>query len=359
MNLQGGKKEKKTVTSLELVDQINIFRKEDGNNSVLRHADLLKKIEAEFAEEIDQRIISPVSYKGGNGQQRKMYELSGDDALQLLNSESRFVRKQTVKLIRGMEEEISKMKLPQTKMEWIEFSMEQEKENLRLSETIEEQKPAVELKETIVASDRMITIGEACRLLNTGKKRLMEWLRINGFLLKKGTLPLQKYINSGLLDYKVDLSNPNSPTPTLMFTTKGFELISRLIKDDVKISAEWQEIEGIKTRDLTGFYVITLKQGKCVSSKIGITQNLNKRLDNFIEEGCEILDQHFFDFKSEEKARSIESFLKERVIFAIKEKNGGVKLKYGGTELFAHTYKRAIISKAEELSADWDKKYTV
>ena len=69
MNLQGGKKEKKTVTSLELVDQINIFRKEDGNNSVLRHADLLKKIEAEFAEEIDQRIISPVSYKGGNGQQ--------------------------------------------------------------------------------------------------------------------------------------------------------------------------------------------------------------------------------------------------------------------------------------------------
>lgn len=51
-----------TVTSLELVKQINLFRGAEGNKAVLQHKDLLKVIRDEFSEEINGGKISPVTY---------------------------------------------------------------------------------------------------------------------------------------------------------------------------------------------------------------------------------------------------------------------------------------------------------
>ncbi len=50
------------VTSLELVEQINIFRKEEGKSD-LKHYDFLKIIRDEFEEEINGGEISSVEYK--------------------------------------------------------------------------------------------------------------------------------------------------------------------------------------------------------------------------------------------------------------------------------------------------------
>lgn len=44
---------KNTVTSLELVEQINFFREQEGNKTELGHNDLLKIIRDEFEEEIN------------------------------------------------------------------------------------------------------------------------------------------------------------------------------------------------------------------------------------------------------------------------------------------------------------------
>lgn len=41
---------KNTVTSLELVEQINFFREQEGNKTELGHNDLLKIIRDEFEE---------------------------------------------------------------------------------------------------------------------------------------------------------------------------------------------------------------------------------------------------------------------------------------------------------------------
>lgn len=54
---------KNTITSLELVEQINIFRKQDGKKAELQHKDLLKIIRDEFEDEIDEGKFSPTSYK--------------------------------------------------------------------------------------------------------------------------------------------------------------------------------------------------------------------------------------------------------------------------------------------------------
>ena len=59
--------EVKTITSLELVEEINMFRNQEGGRATLEHSDLLKVIRNEFEEEIDEGIISPVSDLGGNG----------------------------------------------------------------------------------------------------------------------------------------------------------------------------------------------------------------------------------------------------------------------------------------------------
>ena len=40
---------KETITSLELVEQINLFREKEGNRAELKHYDLLKIIRDEFS----------------------------------------------------------------------------------------------------------------------------------------------------------------------------------------------------------------------------------------------------------------------------------------------------------------------
>ena len=63
-------KEKNTITSMELLEQINLFREQEGNRAKLQHYDLLKVIRDEFEEEIDAGKISAVEYKDKKGEKR-------------------------------------------------------------------------------------------------------------------------------------------------------------------------------------------------------------------------------------------------------------------------------------------------
>lgn len=58
---------KNQITSLELLEQINFFRGQEGNRSELQHKDLLKVIRDEFEEEINEGKISPVTYRDKKG----------------------------------------------------------------------------------------------------------------------------------------------------------------------------------------------------------------------------------------------------------------------------------------------------
>lgn len=51
---------KDKITSLDLLKQINYYRKQEGNRVELQHYDLLKIIRDEFSEEVNERKISPV-----------------------------------------------------------------------------------------------------------------------------------------------------------------------------------------------------------------------------------------------------------------------------------------------------------
>lgn len=115
---------KEMITSLELVKQINIFREEEYNYKIqngielgkveekngcytkLEHKDLLKIIRDEFEEEINEGKISLVNYKDDKNEERPMFELTLEQAKQVLIRESKYVRKAILQYINKLENKI-------------------------------------------------------------------------------------------------------------------------------------------------------------------------------------------------------------------------------------------------------------
>ena len=94
----------KTITSLELVEQINLFRKEEGKDVELQHKTMLAIIRDEFEEEIGQQKILPTSYKDQWNREQPMFELTIAQGKQVLLRESKFVRRHVVAWLERFEE---------------------------------------------------------------------------------------------------------------------------------------------------------------------------------------------------------------------------------------------------------------
>ncbi len=88
---------KNMITSLEILEQINIFRKQEGNKTELRHDTLLNIIRDEFEEEIGvQKILETYYIHPQNKQKYPMFKLTIPQGKQILVRESKFVRKAVI-----------------------------------------------------------------------------------------------------------------------------------------------------------------------------------------------------------------------------------------------------------------------
>ena len=95
---------KETVTSLELLEQINIFREQEGK-SKLEHYQILRKIRDEFTA--DKIIVS--KYKDKTGKENDMYILTFNQSRQLATRESKKVRTAIFEYIEKLENAIIKL----------------------------------------------------------------------------------------------------------------------------------------------------------------------------------------------------------------------------------------------------------
>lgn len=99
---------KKTITSLELVEQINLFRKEEGKETELLHKNLLAIIRDEFEEEIQELKIQPLfkirQLPNGGSKEDPYFELTIAQGKQVLLRESKFVRKRVVEWLESLEQ---------------------------------------------------------------------------------------------------------------------------------------------------------------------------------------------------------------------------------------------------------------
>jgi anti-repressor protein len=209
-----------TIKSTEIVDIINDFRKAEGNENILQHYDFMKKIrkEIETLENLDlggRGNFSESSYNNSQNKKQPCFELNRDGMLQMLNSESTYVRYKTIEYINKLEE---KLKIPTTYKEALLqlVQAEEEKELLELEnkqkgQIIEEQKPKVIFADAVSASHTSILVGELAKILkqngvDMGQNKFFQWLRNNGYLIKrKGTdynMPTQRSMEQGLFEIK-------------------------------------------------------------------------------------------------------------------------------------------------------------
>ena len=116
-------KNENEITSKELLEQVNFFRKKEyefksknniltkaeskkGKFTELLHYDFLKIIRDEFSEEIGLGKISESYYKNSQNKKQPMFIMTLNQAKQLLARESKFVRKAIIEYIEKLENKL-------------------------------------------------------------------------------------------------------------------------------------------------------------------------------------------------------------------------------------------------------------
>lgn len=122
-----------TMTSLEVVDLINKFRKEEGNEIVKEHKDFLKSIRNEIASLERAGItnggnFSLVNYTDAKGELRPCYQMNKAGIMQMLNKESALVRHKTQEYIEALENKLKQQVKPLSPMELLELQFKAIKE---------------------------------------------------------------------------------------------------------------------------------------------------------------------------------------------------------------------------------------
>lgn len=106
---------------------------------------------------------------------------------------------------------------------------EEREKNKRLKEDVTRMKPKEVFADAVKTSHTSILVGDLAKILKqngieTGPKRLFEWLRNNGYLIKRnGTdrnMPTQKAMEMGLFEVKESIVNNPDGSVRITKTTK-------------------------------------------------------------------------------------------------------------------------------------------
>ena len=111
-------------------------------------------------------------------------------------------------------------------------------------EWIEELKPAVEFAKTVKNSEDAISVGEAAKILGTGRQRLFTVLRKRQWITRHNE-PYQKAITSGLMDVKLGhFRHPEQglkQAVTPLITGKGLAKLQSIWLEDVSAEREGEK----------------------------------------------------------------------------------------------------------------------
>ena len=201
----------------------------------------IENIKAENSALMD--MFYETSYKAGTGKSYKEYLMNRDGfSLLVMGFTGKEAMEWKIKYINAFNEMERKLAKPQlTLAEQMaqgllaaqQLLAEKSKQVEHLTTTIEEQKPKVLFADAVSASKTSILIGDLAKLIRqngveVGQKRLFEWLRNNGWLMKSGNsknMPTQRGMEMKLFEVKegsyVDSNGVNVVTKTTKVTGKG------------------------------------------------------------------------------------------------------------------------------------------
>jgi len=99
-----------TITSLDLVKEINLFRAEIEGKSEILHKNLLEIIRDEFKDKIDRLEIQPIFFTDKMNRKQPMFNLTISQAKQVLVRESCVVRSAVIHRLEELEKEVKQAK---------------------------------------------------------------------------------------------------------------------------------------------------------------------------------------------------------------------------------------------------------
>lgn len=224
-----------TITSLELLEQINMFREQEMNRAELAHSDLLKVIRDEFEEEIGVGNISESYYLNSQNKNQPMFRLTLNQAKQVLVRESKFVRKAVIAYIDKLESCIKHL-LPQTFSEALQLAANQAKEIEEKNSLLLEQAPKVEFFDAVADSKDavpMIDVAKVLGIKGMGRNNLFEFLRENKVLMNNNQ-PFQKHIDSGyfrVIEQRYQKNGEECINFKTLAYQKGIQYIKKLLNE--------------------------------------------------------------------------------------------------------------------------------
>lgn len=232
------------ITSLEILEQINLFREEESNKKELRHDTLLGIIRDEFEEEISLQKILESKYTNSRGKQYPMFELTLNQAKQILVRESKYVRKAVIQYIETLENKLKSQqsKLPTTYKEALIALVEQVEMNERLLEEngiqkqqLTEYEPKVTYYEQILNSNGLINISIIAKDYGKSAVWLNQYLHDKKVQYKQGNtwLLYSKHQNKGYTKSKTYFDERNNTTRiNTKWTQAGRLFLYDLLKGD-------------------------------------------------------------------------------------------------------------------------------
>jgi len=234
-----------TITSVELVDVINQFRTEEGNETQKEHNDFMKSIRKEIetlnSAGIDQGNFSLISYTDNLNRQKPCYQMNKAGALQMLNKESAVVRYKTTQYIEKLEQQLRNK--PMTIEDAIIESMKLQKE----------------LKEQLnQVNNRTLQVNAEVQQLKSDMQLFnIECKELQALVKKKGIEVLGGYHSKAYDDPSI--------------RTKVYSDIQKQLRREFGVS----RYEGIKHSQLdVAKHIITeYKVPLCLQSEIGIKNN--------------------------------------------------------------------------------------
>lgn len=126
--------------------------------------------------------------------------------------------------------------------------------NIRLEQKVKEDAPKVLFAESVEASRTSILVGDLAKLIcqngvEIGQKRLFDWLRDNGYLIKSGqskNMPTQRSMEMGLFEVKEStVNNPDGSvriTRTTKVTGKGqIYFVKKFLAFKIEVEIESEE----------------------------------------------------------------------------------------------------------------------
>lgn len=243
------KESKDTITSLELVEQINLFRSKEGNRAILKHKDLLKVIRDEFESEIDRRKISPMSYKDSYNRSQVMFVLTFKQARQVLVRESKVVRRAVLEYIDKLEEKLKmkQLNLPTNYLEALKQLVAKE-ETIQIQEhQLKELKPIKEYYDEILNSKGTMKITQIAADYDMSATKLNRILNDKGLIRKIGDqwILYSKHMGKGYTKSETYEFAKDDYKPLTVWTQKGRLKIHEILTN-LGIKAHMDKTKGQK-----------------------------------------------------------------------------------------------------------------